>query len=376
MENAGEVLWISLMHALTPSKVASDKGSIAYMTVMFAGSLGGLFIVSLLVGLLSTGLKERLDRLRRGRSRIVESGHTVILGWSDQVFTIVTELVKAQASQKRSVIAVMADRDKLDMEEEIREHVGSLGGTRLVCRTGRPTEPRDLALMNLATANSVVVLSPKGTTPTPTSSRSCSPWPSATAPTPVVAALTSSRNIAAARLAGGPDVHLVDSDDTASRLIVQSSRQSGMSVVCMDLLNFDGGEVYLRTPKKLVGITYGEALHAYQTASVIGLRRPSGVVLNPPMDTVVNADDQVIVIAHDDSHVRLAAGKPSLDEPAVVMAGKAPPSPSARSCSTGTAAPSRSSATSTATSPPARSWRSPPTTPRPAPASPGCTTSP
>ncbi|GAA3644046.1 lipoprotein [Nonomuraea antimicrobica] len=328
VENAGEVLWISLMHALTPSKVASDKGSIAYMTVMFAGSLGGLFIVSLLVGLLSTGLKERLDRLRRGRSRIVESGHTVILGWSDQVFTIVTELVKAQASQKRSVIAVMADRDKLDMEEEIREHVGSLGGTRLVCRTGRPTEPRDLALMNLATANSVVVLSPEGDDPDAHVIKILLALAKRDgAHPPVVAALTSSRNIAAARLAGGPDVHLVDSDDTASRLIVQSSRQSGMSVVCMDLLNFDGGEVYLRTPKKLVGITYGEALHAYQTASVIGLRRPSGVVLNPPMDTVVNADDQVIVIAHDDSHVRLAAGKPSLDEPAVVMAGKAPAEP-------------------------------------------------
>ncbi|WP_433442434.1 CASTOR/POLLUX-related putative ion channel [Nonomuraea sp. CA-141351] len=324
----GHVLWIALMHALTPSKVASDKGSTAYMAVMFAGSLGGLFIVSMLVGLLSNGLKQKVDRLRRGRSRIVESGHTVVLGWSDQVFTIVAELVKAHASQKGSVIAILAERDKLAMEEDIREAVGDLGRTRLVCRTGRPTEPRDLALMNLATARSVVVLSPEGEDPDAhvikillALAKRSGMHP------PVVAGLTSSRNIAAARLAGGPDVHLVDSDDTASRLIVQSSRQSGMSVVCMDLLNFDGGEIYLRTPKKLVGITYGEALHAYQTASVIGLRRPAGVVLNPPMDTVVNADDQVIVIAHDDSHIRLAAGKPSLDEAAIVEAEASPTEP-------------------------------------------------
>ncbi|MET7326681.1 TrkA C-terminal domain-containing protein [Nonomuraea sp. NPDC005650] len=325
VSHAGEVLWISLMHALSPLKIASDKGSVAYLTVMFAGSLGGLFIVSILVGLLSNGLKQKVDRLRRGRSRIVESGHTVVLGWSDQVFTIVAELVKAQASQKRSVIAVLAEHDKLDMEEAIREHVGDLGRTRLVCRTGRPTEPRDLALMNLASARSVVVLSPEGEDPDAhvikillalAKRRGVHP--------PVVAALASSRNIAAARLAGGADVHLVDSDDTASRLIVQSSRQSGMSVVCMDLLNFDGGEIYLRTPRKLVGMTYGEALHAYQTASVIGLRRPTGVVLNPDVDTVINADDEVIVIAGDDSHIRLAAGKPSLDEAAVVES-EAPP---------------------------------------------------
>ena len=122
----------------------------------------------------------------------------------------------------------------------------------------------------------------------------------------MVAAIAASRNVAAARLAGGPDVHLVDSDDTASRLIVQSSRQSGMSVVCMDLLNFDGGEIYLRSDPELAGITYGEALHAYQTATVIGLRRTDGVVLNPPMDTVIDAADQIIVIAHDDSSIRLA----------------------------------------------------------------------
>ncbi|MDX3108581.1 potassium transporter TrkA [Nonomuraea angiospora] len=321
----GHVLWIALMHALNPGKLASDKGSTAYMAVMFAGSIGGLFVVSMLVGLLSNGLKQKVDRLRRGRSRIVESGHTVVLGWSDQVFTIVAELVKAHASQKGSVIAVLADRDKLAMEDDIREAIGDLGRTRLVCRTGRPTEPRDLALMNLATARSIVVLSPEGEDPDAhvikillalAKRRGVHP--------PVVAGLASSRNIAAARLAGGEDVHLVDSDDTASRLIVQSSRQSGMSVVCMDLLNFDGGEIYLRTPKKLVGVTYGEALHAYQTASVIGLRRPTGVVLNPPMDTVVNADDEVIVIAHDDSHIRLAAGKPSMEESAIVEA-QAPP---------------------------------------------------
>ncbi|MEV0231446.1 TrkA C-terminal domain-containing protein [Nonomuraea sp. NPDC050786] len=321
----GHVLWIALMHALTPSKVASDKGSTAYMAVMFAGSLGGLFIVSMLVGLLSNGLKQKVDRLRRGRSRIVESGHTVILGWSDQVFTIVAELVKAHASEKGSVIAVLAERDKLAMEEDIREAVGDLGRTRLVCRTGRPTEPRDLALMNLASARSIVVLSPESEDPDAHVIKILLALAKrdGTHP-PVVAGLTSSRNIAAARLAGGQDVHLVDSDDTASRLIVQSSRQSGMSVVCMDLLNFDGGEIYLRTPKKLVGVTYGEALHAYQTASVIGLRRPAGVVLNPPTDTVITADDQVIVIAHDDSHIRLAAGKPSLDEAAIVAA-EAPP---------------------------------------------------
>ncbi|MBB6343648.1 voltage-gated potassium channel Kch [Nonomuraea muscovyensis] len=315
----GEVLWITLMHALTPGKLASDKGSIAYMAVMFAASLGGLFIVSMLVGLLSNGLREKVDRLRRGRSRIVEKGHTVVLGWSDQVFTIVSELVKAQAGQPGSVIAVLADRDKLDMEEEIRDHVGDFGRTRLVCRTGRPTEPHDLALMNLATARSVVVLSPDGDDPDAHVIKILLALAKREgAHPPAVAAITASRNIAAARLAGGDEVHLVDSDDTASQLIVQSSRQSGMSVVCMDLLNFDGGEVYMRPGADLAGRTYGQALDAYENASVIGLRKPSGVVLNPPMDTLVTGADQVIVIAQDAVGIRPATREPDVDAGAIV----------------------------------------------------------
>ncbi|WP_417629464.1 CASTOR/POLLUX-related putative ion channel [Nonomuraea mangrovi] len=322
----GEVLWLALMHAMTPSKVASDKGSTAFLAVMFIGSLAGIFIVSILVGLLSNGLKQKIDRLRRGRSMVAESGHTVVLGWSDQIFTIVGELVKAHASQRGSVIAVMADRDKLDMEEEIRERIGDTGRTRLVCRTGRPTEPGDLRLMNLGRARSIVVLSPDGEDPDAhvikillALAKRAGDHP------PVVASLTSSRNMAAARLAGGSQVHLVDSDDTASRLIVQSSRQSGMSVVCMDLLNFDGGEIYLRSDAALTGQSYGEALHAYETATVIGLRRPSGVVLNPPMDTVIGADDQVIVIAHDDSLIHLASGAASYSDKDMATAQAVPP---------------------------------------------------
>lgn len=321
----GEVLWLSLMHALTPGKVASDKGTAGFLAVMLAGSLGGLFIVSILVGLLSTGLQKKIDRLRRGRSRIVENGHTVVLGWSDQVFTIVGELIKAHASQRGSVIAILADHDKLDMEEEIRERIGDTGRTRLVCRTGRPTEPGDLELMNLGSARSVVVLSPEGEDPDAhvikillALAKRKGGHP------PVVAAISGARNMAAARLAGGGEVHLVDSDDTAARLIVQSSRQSGMSVVCMDLLNFDDGEIYLRADESLIGQTYGEALHAFRTATVIGLRRPSGVALNPPMDTVIARGDQIIVIAHDDSLIHLATDAPKPDASAMVTAEPAP----------------------------------------------------
>ncbi|GLX94711.1 potassium transporter TrkA [Herbidospora sp. NBRC 101105] len=314
-------LWASLMRTLSPGKIASDQGTAPYLAIMLTASLGGLFFVSLFVGLLSAGLKTKVEDLRKGRSRIIESQHTVILGWSDQVFTIVAELVKAR--EQKSVIAILADKDKVSMEDDLRDRIPDTGRVRVVCRTGRPTESADLDLMNLGAARSIVVLSPSGEDPDAhviktllalAKRRGDHP--------PVVAAIADSGNMAAARLAGGPGVHLVDSDDTAARLIVQSSRQSGMSVVCMDLLNFDDGEIYLRRLPSLTGRTYGQALSAFENATLIGLRRATGVELNPSTETVIAEGDDVIVIAQDDSTIDLAARPAAVDETAIVRAGR------------------------------------------------------
>ena len=39
-----------------------------------------------------------------------------------------------------------------------------------------------------------------------------------------------------------------------------------------DLLDFDGDEIYTRPEPRLAGTTFGETLHAYETATTIGQR--------------------------------------------------------------------------------------------------------
>jgi hypothetical protein len=49
-------------------------------------------------------------------------------------------------------------------------------------------------------------------------------------PCPIVGCVSETKNLAAARLAGGPHAYLIDANDIAARLIVQTCRQSGLSV--------------------------------------------------------------------------------------------------------------------------------------------------
>ena len=147
-----DLVWASLLRTLDPGTMGGDQGGVLFLLSMLAVTLGGIFVVSLLIGVLTSGIESKLEELRKGRSQIVEQGHTVILGWSPQVFSIISELVMANANQSRSCIAILAPRDKLEMEAEIREKAGSLGKTRVVCRTGNPIDLADLQIISPQTA--------------------------------------------------------------------------------------------------------------------------------------------------------------------------------------------------------------------------------
>jgi voltage-gated potassium channel Kch len=305
----GKSLWMALLHAMDPGTVAGDEGSTFWIFSMFTVTIGGIFVVAALVGVITTGLDAKLEDLRKGRSRVVEEGHTVLLGWSEQLFTIISELAEAKESERRPCVALLADRDKVEMEDEIRARLGNLGKLRVVCRTGSPTEPADLDLVSPQSAAAVLVLTPEIEDPDADVIKTLLALSSRTwdgEPPHIVAAVRQAQNLPPARLAGGRHASVVDVDDLAARLVVQSSRQSGLSVVCTDLLDFGGDEIYLRPEPALAGAPFGAALFAYDTATVIGLRRRGRVVLNPRADTRIERDDELILIAEDDSTIRMA----------------------------------------------------------------------
>ena len=168
-----EAFWQVLMRSIDTGTVAGDSNW-SFRLIGFLVTLGGIFIASALIGVLASGLEQRLNDLRRGRSRVIEAGHTVILGWSPQVFTIISELAQANRSLRRNAaasrgrsacIAILADQDKVEMEEQIRTKVPDTLGTRVVCRSGNPLDPDDIQLVSPETARAVLLLSPGGQYP-------------------------------------------------------------------------------------------------------------------------------------------------------------------------------------------------------------------
>ncbi|WP_082554136.1 CASTOR/POLLUX-related putative ion channel [Aeromicrobium sp. Root495] len=322
-------LFITLMHALDPGTVAGDTGTWRFLVTMLILTIGGLFIVSALIGVIAAGIDNRLADLRRGRSLVIERDHTVILGWSDAVFAVIRELSIANESRRRPAVVVLADRDKVEMEDEIREKVEDLRGTRVVVRSGSPLDIGDLGLVALTDARSVVVLSASGDEPDHESIKTLLALthdPAITAP--VVVEIEDPSNLEAARLVGGDRTVVVDKQETIARLLVQSARQSGAAAVYTELFDFDGDEIYFHTDTRIAESTYAEALLAYEEVSVIGLAKDDRVQLNPPGETIVGTGELVVVAADDSTLPGTPPLRGVVDESVMSTVGPAPEVPS------------------------------------------------
>ena len=335
-DTSGESLWTTLWHtfASTFALDVPESGPLVQLALWFVLALGGIFLVSALIGLLTTGLDLRLEMLRKGRSVVVERDHTVILGWSDQVFTVVSELVEANRSRRRSSIVILAEEDKVEMEERIRRRVPETGRTRVVCRTGSPLDLADLAITNLNAARSVIVLAPQEVSVEDADAfvvktllavyrgPAFSPYPHH-----VVASVRDGRNRAVAQLASDGAV-IVDADDISARLVVQTARQSGLSTVYTDLLDYGGQEFYVVSEPNLAGSTFGQAIYAYRSSCLVGIVHESGrTMLNPPSSTVIGPTDQLVLLAEDDAAIRVENFRPDIDEDAIVSPPRRAPRP-------------------------------------------------
>jgi len=304
-----EATWASLMRTLDSGTMGGDAGWGGGRGVLLV-TWAGILVVSALIGVLSTGLESKLDELRKGRSLVLESEHTIIFNWSPSIFDVIAELVIANESRTRPRIVVMSEMDKVEMEDEIAAKVGDLKNTRIICRSGDPTDLYDISIVNPQTCRSVIILSPDAEDADSRVIKTILALvndPNRREERYVIAAeVREAQNAEVARVVGGSEVQLVLADDLLSRIVAQSMRQPGLSAVYTELLDFDGCEIYTTEQPDLVGKTFGEALFAYETSTLLGLCSAEGVVrLNPPMGTIIEAGMKAIIIAEDDDQIEI-----------------------------------------------------------------------
>ena len=299
-----EDAWQSLLRTIDPGTMGGDTG-IAGRIVALLVTIAGIFLASALIGIIATGLDSKIADLQKGRSFVVETGHTAIVGWSPRIFTVISEITVANENHPGLAIVVLADRDKGEMEDEIRTRVPDLRKSKLVVRSGEPSTTNDLGIVNIDEARSVVILGDdESDAEVVKTVLALAARGTAIGRANIVAEVNDPRTARALETAFGDDVQTVQSTEVVARVTAQSCRQAGLSVVVQELLDFDGDEIYFDDASALVGHTFGEALNAYETSTLIGRRAADGTItVCPPMDTVFGPGDQLIAVSEDDDTV-------------------------------------------------------------------------
>ena len=301
-----ESMWQTMVRVLDGGTFTGDSGwGLRLLTLVV--TLFGITVAALLIGLIATAIAEKVEDLRRGRSPVIESDHTLVLGWSPRVFTVVSEIITADQSRKDSAVVVLADRDKQEMEQDFDKRIPDTGATRLVVRSGDPSSLVDLDRVGLDHARSVIVL---GDVEAEDGDAHVVKTVLAVLirlgdrDIPVVAELSEAETGRALREAGPGRVLVVRAPEIIARVTAQACRQPGLSAVWQDLLDFDGDEIYFHPADDLVGHTFAEAQLGFERAAVLGRRAADGAVtVNPPGDTRFASGDAVIVLAEDDDAV-------------------------------------------------------------------------
>ena len=314
-----EIPWRVYVAVLEGSAAETDGDSnwLAKLTSIL-GVLVGLILFSSMVAFITSVFEAKLDELRRGRSLVLENDHTLILGFGDRILEVIKELIEANESEPDASIVILAEKDKEEMDNIIRDNITDFATTRVITRSGVVTNINNLKKVMAKNAKSVIIMN------------SAANWRDEqdknladalvlksimsmmavcgdnTHP-PIVCEIHSDRDRELAEQISNGTVKALNEVSVLSRMIAQLAlSQNGLSVVYGDMVGFDGNEFYFYQPDDGWGgeLTFGDSQNRFNSSTPMGIHNSNGeIILNPPKETPIGEDDELIVFAEDDSTI-------------------------------------------------------------------------
>lgn len=313
-----EAIWSGLTHVIDPGTLGGDA-EWHLRFGMLSGTIMGILILSALISIINAAFTAKIQELKQSRSLVIEKGHTVIMGWSDKVVQIISELMIAHENQRDSCIVILSDKSMDEMKRTIYKHIPKTGKTRLIFRYGNPRDTADIHIANINDAKSIIILAPeeaKSEAFVIKSILAIVKHPNRKVEKyTIIAEIRNESDKEIAQLAGGDEVTILVSNDVISKITVQTSRQTGLSLIYNDLVNFGNVEMYILPSKGIHGKTFKEVLLSFETTTLVGIKNKKGeLIINPDSTTILDKDDQLLVIAEDDDELVVPSIKPYIEK--------------------------------------------------------------
>ncbi|AOP34894.1 hypothetical protein A0128_14195 [Leptospira tipperaryensis] len=319
IQGKGEFLWRVFLQISDAGAVAEDGESnwfnkISGILTVFLG----LVLFSSLVAFITNQFDQKIQDLRKGKSDVLESNHTIILGFGVRVVEIIKELIEANSSESRAVVVILSEEDKEVMDDFLADNLTERKTTKVITRSGTPSSLHSLRKVNAKEAKSVLVLNASGDEESKEgrsigdakvlkSLMALVALGQGKELPPIVAELYGEENRQIAQELSS-SIQVMDERNILAKLLVQTSRTSGLAIVYSNLVGFEGDEIYFYKPKNgWNGLPFQEISFRFNESVPLGFRKEDGdILLNPPANYVPGDEEDAVLLAEDDSKIRYA----------------------------------------------------------------------
>jgi hypothetical protein len=312
-----ETAWFYFGRVIDAGTFVGDEG-IVNRIVSTTVSILGVIVAGLLISALAGNFQERLESIRKGGAPVMEEGHFLVLGWSEKIYSVIDQLAEAYASLGHITVVVMAEGEKVVMEEKLHDGVQRLDRVKIVVRAGSSVSLTDLEKVSFAHTRAIVVLIDERDVEDPDRADARvmktlmaifnhEAARGREKSLRVTAEVMQSHNQELAVIASSGHAKVVKTNEMISKVILQTARISGLSLVYDELLRFEGNEIHFKRFEGMAGKRFGDVLLDFPNGLVVGLAKSdgSGHVLNPPADQPIGADEELLILA-EDSNVEFA----------------------------------------------------------------------
>lgn len=319
MGNILDQLWLSFLQIADGGAIGEDTNSnFLHRIVGIISLFLGMVLFSSLVAFITSQFEAMMINMRKGKSEVIESGHSLILGFGDRVLEIIRELIIANESTSHAAVVVLSENEKDEMDDFFNDKIEDQKTTKIICRSGSTSSIQSLEKVGVTEARSIIILNDAPVD----ADRETKELADARVLKTILAVMSCVEEKSLPSIVA--EIHLpnkqklaknlsekisiIDENSILAKLMVHTSRTSGLAKVYDELVGFKGNEFYFFRPEGgWNGMNYATAMFHFDNCSVIGIRTSDGKVrVNPAGNKVLDNETDLILLAEDDSAIRFS----------------------------------------------------------------------
>ena len=302
----GSVFWDSISTVINAWMPSFEDGSLGYVIIMALTAIAGVLFTSVLIGIITSAIEEKIIELKKGNSEVLEENHIVVLGFTPGEYTLIEQLILSSEG-KPLCIVLAEDMDRDELEQQLKENLDVPNNVRIICRSVDITDPASIEKCSIETCETVIISPGEDT--------------KVIKAVLAVVVLMQRNDIHDKRInaivsknthrfpqtvAKAHNLTTLRTNDIVAKMLAHSCTQVGLADTFRDIFNFEGCEFRIVDMPTSDAKTFGELVYTVTDAIPSGIVRGEESILNPKADFKLMPDDRLLVFSEESDDYKLS----------------------------------------------------------------------